>query len=96
MKYGDRRDTHKVGFCHRFAYGESCVGCGDQENGIALPEYSLTQNYRRCLEREKVYLEVIDDLMIAMATDSRMKMNQAYKRSALRIAASKDAGLIAK
>jgi hypothetical protein len=26
-------DSHKLGFCIRYACGQTCVGCGDTENG---------------------------------------------------------------
>jgi len=28
-----KMDTHKLGTCLRFANGETCIGCGDEENG---------------------------------------------------------------
>ena len=92
----DRRNTHLVGFCHRYAVGESCVGCGDSENGVALEELPYRENYGKCLERERVYLQVIDDLMTAMASDSRMRMSEAYNRSARRLAKAKEDGILHK
>lgn len=31
-------DSHKLGFCIRYACGQTCIGCGDPENGQDLPE----------------------------------------------------------
>lgn len=33
---GDTVNPHELGFCCRFACGETCVGCGDAENGNPL------------------------------------------------------------
>ena len=32
----DTVDPHQLGFCCRYACGETCIGCGDAENGIPL------------------------------------------------------------
>lgn len=29
-------NPHNLGFCCRYACNETCVGCGDSENGIPL------------------------------------------------------------
>jgi hypothetical protein len=29
-------DTHNLGTCLRFANGETCIGCGDAENGAQI------------------------------------------------------------
>ena len=33
---GEQTDPHKSGYCVRFACGETCIGCGDNENGSEL------------------------------------------------------------
>jgi hypothetical protein len=49
----------------------------------------LQSNYRACLDRERVWLEVIDDLMTAIAADHRGKLSQAYNLAAMKIAHTK-------
>ena len=53
-------------------------------------------NYGAALAREKLYLEVIDDLMTAIASNIKEAINDAYKQSAAKIAAAKKIGLIAR
>ena len=61
-----------------------------------MDSISYIANYAAALAREKIYLEVIDDLMTAIAYDNKQTLNEAYKRSADNIAAAKRIGLIAK
>ena len=46
---------------------------------------NLASNYKAALDREKVWLEVLDDLMVSIATANGTKINAAYKRTAMRI-----------
>jgi hypothetical protein len=53
-------------------------------------------NYHAALARERLYLEVIDDLLTSIATDNRAIISAAYNRSSTKIAAAKQIGLIPK
>ena len=53
-------------------------------------------NYHAALAREKLYLEVIQDLMDAIATNNRTIINSAYKGAADKIVAAKRIGLLAR
>ena len=53
-------------------------------------------NYEAALAREKLYLEVIDDLLCAIATGHRAMISAAYNRCAEKITAAKQIGLIHK
>lgn len=53
-------------------------------------------NYSAALARERLYLEVIDGLMTAVATNHQAIISVAYNRAAEKIAAAKQIGLIAK
>jgi hypothetical protein len=53
-------------------------------------------NYQAALAREKLYLEVIEDLLGAIATDHRALISAAYNRAAEKITAAKQIGLIHK
>ena len=57
---------------------------------------SYIANYSAALAREKLYLEVIQKLMDAVATNNRTIINDAYKGAAEKIVAAKQIGLIAR
>jgi hypothetical protein len=50
---------------------------------------SFKANYGASLDRERVWLEVIDDLMVAIASNSARNISQAYNRAAMKIAGFK-------
>lgn len=50
---------------------------------------AIKRNYGAALDREKILLEVVDDLMTAIAADHRGKISQAYNRAAMKLAARK-------
>lgn len=54
-------------------------------------EECLRRNYAACLAREKVHLEIIDELMTAIAADHRGKLSSAYNRAAMKLAIKPDA-----
>jgi hypothetical protein len=49
---------------------------------------AIKRNYGAALERERIWLEVIDDLMQAIASTSAQNISQAYNRAAMKIAAT--------
>jgi hypothetical protein len=51
-------------------------------------------NYSAALAREKLYLEVIDSLMTAIAANHKAIISGAYNEAAQKIAAAKRVGLI--
>jgi len=55
---------------------------------------SYIANYSAALARERLYLEVIDDLLTAIATTQPAIISAAYNRSAEKIAAAKQIGLL--
>ena len=53
-------------------------------------------NYSAALARERLYLEVINDLLTAIASDQKTIISAAYNRTSEKIAAAKLIGLIHK
>jgi uncharacterized HAD superfamily protein len=51
-------------------------------------------NYEAALARERLYLEVIDDLLTSIASNNRMIISASYNRVSEKIAAAKQIGLI--
>lgn len=52
--------------------------------GVNVIDYK--DQYGAALDRERVWLEIIDDLLTAIASDNRTKLSKAYNRAAYKIA----------
>lgn len=44
---GDEVNPHELGYCCRFATGQSCIGCGDEVNGVELMTLDFAMMIRR-------------------------------------------------